>query len=290
MARKKIETKKAESKDHLDPSKDEFVQKSMSFLDWAVERRKPIGALLFTGLAIWVGIIVYNHFNEEKIQDASKVLSEGLAVTIAPVAGDEGAVSPDEDVLTYKTKADRAKEAVKRLDKAIEKTKQTPVAAAARLAKAGALVEEGKLEEAIKLYTECADDPALAVFKESVQAALALAYESVGKDDDAQKTWQKLADQSHGRVKLWAKLGVAGVLQRKGESLDKAETILKGVLDEVIAGGQPDRNDYLLVQARQTLLAINPDADVPEIPAGINPMILQQLMQAQQAGGAGAGQ
>ncbi|MBN2718250.1 MAG: hypothetical protein JXX14_20565 [Deltaproteobacteria bacterium] len=286
MARKKIENKTQENKDHLDPSKDEFVQRSMSFLDWAVERRKAVGLLLGTALAAWVGVIVYNHLTEQKIQDASKLLADGLEVSLAPIAGDDDSAPLDEDVMSYKSKDDRAKEAVKRLDKAIQDTAKTPVASAARLAKAAALIDEGRQEEAIKIYQECAQDPNLKVFKESVLAALAQAYESIGKNDDAQKTYQQLADESIGRINLWAKVGVATVLKRKGEDLEKAETMLKGVLDEIVAEGEPDSNDYLLVQAREIMLAINPDAAVPEIPAGINPMILQQLMQAQQAGGA----
>ena len=285
MTRKKIENKKVENKDHLDPSKDEFVQRSMSFLDWAVERRKPIGLLLGAGLAAWIGVIVYDYMTEEKIEDASKLLADGLEVMMAPVSGEDDMAPADADVLTYKSAEDRAKEAVKRLDEAIKKTAHTPVASAAKLAKASALVDEGKLEEAVTLYKTCAEDPSLQVFKESILAALAQAYESLGKNDEAQKTYQQLANESTGRITLWAKVGIASVLKRKGEDLDKAETLLKGVLDDIVAEGQPDSNDYLLVQARQTMLEINPDAKVPEIPAGINPMILQQLMQAQQAGG-----
>lgn len=286
MARKKIEKKDENKKDNLDPSQDEFVQKSMSALDWAVERRKVIGVLLGTGLAVWVGILVYNHVIESKIQSASKVLAEGLDVVVAPVISGDDAAGGDADVLSYKSREDRAKEAVKRLDKAIAETAHTPVASAARLAKAASLMEEGKHEAAIQLYKECEKDKNLAVFKESILSALAVAYETVGKLDDAQKTYQQLADESSGRIALWAKLGVASVLHRKGEELDKAETMLQSVVDEVVASAEPDKNDYLLVQATERLLAINPDANVPEIPAGINPMILQQLMQAQQAGGA----
>ncbi|MBN2528714.1 MAG: tetratricopeptide repeat protein [Deltaproteobacteria bacterium] len=286
MARKKIDKREESNKDNLDPSKDEFIQTSMSILDWAVERRKQIGVLLGTALAVWVGLIVYNHMTESKIQDASKVLAEGLEVTIAPVEANDDASAQNKDVLTYKTVEDRAAEAVKKLDKAIRETAQTPVASAAKLAKAAALVEEGKNDEAIRLYKECLNDSSLSVFKESMLSALAVAYEAVGNDDEAQKTYQQLADSSSGRIAMWARLGIAAILHRKGEELDKAETMLKAIVEHISENGEPDRNDYLLVQARDTLLAINPEADVPEIPAGINPMILQQLLQAQQAGGA----
>ncbi|MBN2341047.1 MAG: hypothetical protein JXX29_15330 [Deltaproteobacteria bacterium] len=286
MGRKKIVKKDSSDKrDDLDPSKDEFVQKSMSFLDWVVERRKQVGLLLGTVLVVWVGVIVYNHVTEQKIQDASAVLSEGLEATIAPIAGADVTDAQGEE-LTYASREARAKEAVSRLDKAIKETQGTPVASVAKLAKAAALVDEGKLDEGIALYKQCLNDKSLEVFKESILAALAAALESKGNDEEAQKTYQQLAESSTGRIAMWARLGIASILHRRGEELEKAETMLKSIVDEVVASSEPSKNDYLLVQARTQLLAINPDADVPEIPEGINPMILQQLMQAQQAGGA----
>lgn len=287
MGRKKIEIKDTTSKkDDLDPSKDEFVQKSMSFLDWAVERRKQIGVIFGLILVGWVGFIIYGDMKESKIQDASKILADGLEASIAPVVTDVPAGDIDDKVLTFSSEEKRAKEAISRLDKAVKQTAGTPVAAAAKLAKASALAESGDVGGAIKLYQDCLKDSSLIVFKESILSALALAYENNGDDDQAQKTYQQLLDSSTGRISLWAKLGIASIFHRKGEELKKAENLLQGIVDEISATTQISNTDYLFVTARTHLLALNPQAKVQDAPAGINPQLLQQLMQGQQAGGA----
>ena len=60
MARKKIrQTDKPKRKDELDPAKDEFITKSISALDWAYERRRPIALVLGLALvAAIAGIII----------------------------------------------------------------------------------------------------------------------------------------------------------------------------------------------------------------------------------------
>ena len=84
MARKVITNKKSR-KDDLDPNKDEFIERSMSFLDWAVERRKQIGALLLVALVAAIAGIAFNHYSESKAEEQSAAVEDELAAIVAPV-------------------------------------------------------------------------------------------------------------------------------------------------------------------------------------------------------------
>ncbi len=286
MARLKI-SKKEDRKDNLDPTKDEFVMRSMSFLDWAVERRRQIGVLLGLGLAAWIGVIVFNHVRDTHSEKVSGLLAEGLDASFAPVitaSWEEAGLSAPQDeksALTFGTRDARARETIKRFDRVIAEAGNSPLASVSSFIKAGALMDQGRAKDAVALYEACLKDDALSFMADSIRMALAVALEAAGRGDEAIRQYEMLSAGS-GRTALWARFNAVRLRMDAGKDTAGAEKSLTEIVKSIASAGEPDRNDYLFVQARARLLAINPDADVPELPSGLNPQILQQLLSARQ--------
>jgi hypothetical protein len=116
--------------------------------------------------------------------------------------------------------------------------------------------------------------------------------EAAGKIDEARARFETLMAESQGEAKKMATYQAARMAQLKGDSAAAAK-LLKQVMDMYKGDVKPSRLDMLFVQARTRLLLLDPKAEVPDLPAGgmgafegIDPRILEQLMQAR--GGAGA--
>lgn len=291
MTRKKIVNKAKITKDDLDPSKDEFVTKSMSFLDWAVERRKQIGVLLGIALVASVAGIVIVNKKEADAAKASQSLALGLDASIAPIieTSDEDGVpaQTNDDFLSFENTGARTTETLKLLDEAIAKNKDNPISKYAELVKASALFEKGETDNAISLYEAflaSQSSPQIGWLTQNALEGLAVALESAGKLDVAKEKYKKLAEISTGRMALWAKYNEARIAQKKGEDMDGVIAALKDVVTQISEEGEGSGYDYLFVEARSRLLSLDPEADVPEMPSQISPELLQQLMRAQQAG------
>jgi len=294
VARKKITAKKSR-KDDLDPSKDEFIEKSMTILDWAVERRKQIGVLLLVALVAAIAGIAFSNYRQAKAADSSALLDEGLAALVAPVItvpeGEE--VPPKEEMLYFESEEAKANEILRAFEKADEEGKGTFAGKAAILAEAGASLELGKTDDAIAKYEEFLSgiDEDVSWLEPNAREGLGHAYEAAGKLDEAAETFAEMAEKSEGRIALMARYNEARVAEKKGER-NKAGELLSGILDELREEGDLNRLDFLFLQARERMLHINPQADVPSIPGGgmngFDPQLLQQLIQAQQASGGAA--
>jgi tetratricopeptide (TPR) repeat protein len=300
VARKKI-VQKTRRKDELDPTKDQFVSKSISFLDWAVERRRQILLLLGVALVAAVAAILVNRAIESRRAEASALLGDALDAHLAPlVPPQEGEVPPpaDEDEdrdLTYETSGARATESLKKFEIAIEDQGESSLGMMALLGAAAAHVDLGETDEAIAKYEQflkgAADEhPWL---RPNALEGLGQALEKAGKLDEARARYRELADSSEGRTRLVARYDEARIAELQGD-VDAAKTMLAEIIAEVTEGGEYDRLDFLFVEAGERLKALDPEADVPALPGGglggldgIDPAVLQQLMQAQQAAGGG---
>ena len=292
MARKKI-GKKEKHQVELDPSKDEFIETSMSFIDWLAERRKVVGLILGLGLIVWIVVLVAGHINSTKEEESSLLLASGLEALYAPVVKDDKkpVSGLKKDVLRFKSKDARYKEAALRFDKAISDSSTDSGKAIARYLKAGTLVASGDFEGAVKLYKQCTDNKNLSFLKNTIRMETGTALEALGKNDEAKKEYEAVISEAgqNSRISLWARYNIARILDGQSDDKSKklAENQLQNVVNDLVAKSDPDKNDYLLVQARARLLNINPDAKVPELPSGLDPQLLRQLLQAQQgAGGA----
>jgi tetratricopeptide (TPR) repeat protein len=301
VARKKI-TQKTRRKDELDPTKDQFVTKSISFLDWAIERRRQI--LVFFGAAIVFSVagILINRWIESKRAEASALLGEALDAHLAPlVPPQEGEVPPpedegEEDELIYESAGARATESLTRFEAAIEDQGSSPVGLMALLGAAAAHLDLGENDKAIEKYERFLQEGATDApwLEPNALEGLGHALERAGKLDEARARYKELADGSEGRTKLVARYDEARIAERQGDE-DAAKKMLEEIVGEITEGGEYDRLDFLFIEAGERLKALDPDADVPSLPGGgfgglegLDPAMLQQLMQAQQAAGGGA--
>lgn len=298
MARKKIVTKKSQ-KDDLDPTKDQFVTRSISVLDWLVDRRRQIGLLLVVALIAAIAGIVIDRLMQSRNEDASALLGKGLEAATAevvPPRDDEIPAEEDEgERLTFETRGARATEALKRFDETVKEQGTSVVGRLAELGIADAHFDLGEYDEAIAAYqaflADAKDD--VAWLRVNATEGLGHALEAAGKLDEARAKFKELADQETGRVALLARYEearIANQLEDKNAATELLKEVMKGIVDDT--ENSYDRLDYLFVQASDLLLTLDPEADVPSLPGGgfgglegIDPALLQQLIRAQQGAG-----
>jgi hypothetical protein len=295
LARKKIK-EKTNRKDDLDPRKDNFIEKSMTAFDWAMNRRRQIGVALGVALLAAVAGIVVSRALESRRAEASAALDGALAAALAPVVrlGDDPELPMEVDEgqpLTFETAAARATETVKRVAGLQEVQGGTAIGAAARLLEAGARLDSGEHEAAIAAYEAFLDEAGsdLDWLRPNAVEGLGLALEAAGRMEDSRSRFQELARTATGRTVLDAKYNEARLARSLGDNTAAAE-LLREVISGIV-GGEYDRLDYLFIQAGNLLRAVDPEAHVPSLPGGgmggFDPAMLEQLMRAQQAAGGG---
>jgi tetratricopeptide (TPR) repeat protein len=290
VSQRKIKSTEKRSQE-LDPSQDGFISKTTSILDWAYERRRPIGLLIAVALVGSVsGILVHGCF-EEQAAKASALMAEGLEASTASVvpADEETAELPKEDdrQLTFDSKKARATETLKRWKKVVAGA-DADIQIAGEIGVATAHFELGEHDKAIQAYEKLLSKKgsALELLRPAAIEGLGYALEAAGKIDEAKARFDKLMAESSGEAKKMATYQAARMAQLKGDKAT-ATKLLKEVVDTYKGDNKPSRLDTLFVQARTRLLALDPTAEVPDLPAGgmgafegMDPRILQQLMQA----------
>jgi len=290
VTRKKIVIKETERKDDLDPSKDEFVVNSMSFLDWAVERRRQIGVILATILVAAVAGILYSNYRERVASESTAMLGTQLDAWTAPIlrSADESGVPTEKnpELLSFESREARATESLARVQKSITADGSDQNSQMVGIVKASALFDKGDFAGAAAGFQAFLDSSGSRGSWLEVNAleGLVSALSAAGKKDEAIKVAARLKSASQGRVSVWAQLEQARNEMLAGKTQDAA-TRLREIMKNLTSEGEPDALDYLFVEARAMLLALDPTAQVPDLPTGISPEILQQLLQARAAGG-----
>lgn len=298
MSRTKI--KKTDSsknrKDDLDPNNDEFIQTTRSALDWAYERRRLLGLLIAVALIASVGGIVAKRMIHAASAEASQVFGEALKTSIAPIVSREAEEIPpkeESEVMTFESIEARATEALKGYEKTIAEKGDTKVGTLAIAGKADALFKLGRYDDAIKAYEEflSKDLPSEASMPLRAMAieGLGNAYEAAGKTDEAKAKFEELAGKESEVAARMARYHLARIAEAKGQE-EEAKKLYAEVIEQSKEQGRVSKLDYVFAQARESLLAMDPEADVPPMPSGggfdnIDPALLQQLMSQQQAGG-----
>ncbi len=290
MARRKISaTDKPNRKAELDPANDQFVDKTMSLLDWAYERRRPIIALFGAALIAAIAGIVVHMMLEGAKEDASASLASGLEAATAPIVppsegGDSVPAANKDDAVTFETLQARATATLKQFDETIGRN-DAATKTFAELGKAAAHYDLGEYDAATAGYEKIlgSAEAKLPWVKHTATEGLALSLEASGKADEALKKFESLMGES-GPVANAARYHAGRISAEKGDK-ERAEELLTEVLDSYTESGKASRFDYVFVQAREYLLALNPQADVPEIPGSglenLDPRLLRQLLQSQ---------
>lgn len=298
MAQKKIKrTDNDNRKDNLDPDKDQFVTQTMSVMDWAYERRRVIAVALVVALLAAVAGIVVDGMVEKSRTDESGVLANGLSAAVAPVIPADDDVTPppadDEEVLTFDSARARATEALSKFKTAAENTEDSSQLIA-KLGTATAHLDLGDYEKAIAAYKEflAAKDPAVDLMRPAAVEGLGYALLAAGKADEALKQFESLSQSETGTAANMARYQAARVALEK-QDREKATKLLKEVIDTYTKESNFGRLDYLFVRAREQLLALDPGADIPNLPTGMggfdfnnmDPRLLEQLRRANLGGG-----
>lgn len=296
MAQRKIKgTDKESRKDELDPSRDEFIARTMTLVDWAYERRRLIALALGTALVASVIGILVNHLRHKGRADESAVLAKGLTAASTPILGKDDEAKKAKDRLLFDDRAARSKESLKRFQAAAEQT-GSAVEQVARLGEAVAHLDLEEYDKAILLFEKFLADAgsSLDFLKPNAIEDLGYALEGAGKPADATARFEKLlaAEQAGtGAVASMAKYHLARLCETK--DMAKAAKLYKEIVDTFADAGKTGRDSYLFLRARERLIAVDPTAQVPDLPArglngleGLDPEVLRQLMEAQAAGGA----
>ena len=292
--------KQSGTKDDLDPTKDEFITKTTSVFDWAYEHRRPLGLLMVLALIGAVAGIIIDRVMESKRAEESALVSAGLAATFGRIKSDDAddaASKKDEDaeddVLTFDSAQARAKEALNRWTHLVEEG-DPRYKSIGELEEASSLLDLGENEKALAAFRAfmAGAGNAPSWLKAQASEGLGYALEALGKLDEAKASFQKWMDQSEGPTKVIATYHTARLAQKEGDA-ETAKKLFKEVLDAYKDANAPGRYDVIFVQARTRLLTLDPSADVPPMPAGdmgafdgIDPRILQQMMQSKSGSGA----
>ncbi len=297
MSSRKIKKSDTEKKDELDPTKDEFITTTASAFDWAYDHRRLLGLLIVLALLAAVGGIIGSRIMERRRAEESSLVSLGLEASFARVKPAEGedpaAEEADPDALVFDDAKARAEEALKRWTQVVEGG-EPRFRSLGELEKAATLMDLGKYAEAVKAYEAflSAGAKGPAWLKAQASEGLGLALEAEGKIDEAEKAFAEWMSESDGDTKTLAAYHAARLAQKKGDK-DAAVKRYKEVMAAYKDTAAPSRYDVVFVQARTRLLTLDPSAEVPALPAGgmdafegMDPRILQQLMQAQSGAGA----
>ena len=295
MSSRKIKKNDGSKKDDLDPTNDEFISKTTSVFDWAYEHRRPLGLLIAVALIASVGGIIFAKVMEKRRAEESSLVSKGLDAAFAPLKGSAEAMTEEDDdasnELTFDSVQARAEESLKRWTELVENG-DPRFKSLGELEKAATLMDLGKYDDAVSSYEAFLKDGAKVPEWLASQAmeGLGLALEAAGKVDEAKTQFEKWRNESDGPSKTLAAYHAARLAQEKGDK-EEAVKLFKEVMDAYKEGNAPGRYDVMFVQARTRLLSLDPKAEVPDLPAGgmgglegMDPRILQQLMQAQQSG------
>ncbi len=302
MARKKIKSKeKPNRKDDLDPDKDQFVTNTMSTLDWAYDRRRPIALALGVALLAAVAAIAVNTALESSKAEESRFLGEGFSAALAPVipTDEESPTLPPgddkDDTLTFETARARATDALKKFEDAAKQT-DSSLNRISQLGIAASHLDLGEYDKAITTYEKvlASNDASLAWLRSTAVEGLCYALEAAGKLDEARTRLKTLQQTEKGIGANMARYHEARMAVKTNDK-EAAKKLLQELMDTYSETQRISRLDYIFVQARESLLAIDPEAKVPNLPKGgmggldlnnIDPKILEQLIRARQGGGA----
>jgi tetratricopeptide (TPR) repeat protein len=211
---------------------DKFRDTAGKIFDRLGDRLEGQGRTILYGLAalVLLGVLVglYVKWNGRKADEARRALGRAIAIAIAPVA--TASPAPGAPAPTYSNEQERAQNAIAEFEKVAVKygdpyktearyfigtnllyvdrekainvlgeVSNSSVAEAATLAKyalAQAKEEDGKYEEAAKLYSELAAQNSSVVTAEIANLQLALVYEKQGKKTEAADVLFNIVDAS----------------------------------------------------------------------------------------------
>jgi len=221
----------------------------------------------------------------------SAELADGLETIVAPVLPADEMPPKEQAIVAFESAKERATNALKFFESVKDPSEN--IALITELGKAAALFDLGEYDKAIQSYEKvlASKDSTFSFIRPAVENAMALTLVASGKNDDASKKYSELVNGDSNVATNMARYQAARLASKKGDQ-EEAKKLLGEILAKYKEERTGSRLDFVFVQARALMLAINPEADVPPLSSSgggfnnIDPEILRQLMQQQRRGGA----
>jgi tetratricopeptide (TPR) repeat protein len=240
---------------------------------WIKNHFNVVQWVIVLGIAGWIGFQIYSWRSDKTAVKVSGLLSEAVAAELGRTG------SPDEEGQAdargsidarrvFATNEDRLKEAREAYEKVSAEHPGTPGANLAKLGLAGVLFDQGKYDEAAKLYQEVASSDLGKLDPESKGNALeglGLCLEAKGDRDGALKRYAELENADIPGFRDVALYNQARILHAKGDDAGAKER-LKKILDKAKKDKEAqsaDNQSYVTESARALLTRIDPSA-VPQ--------------------------
>jgi tetratricopeptide (TPR) repeat protein len=226
--------------------------------------------LIVGGVAAWIGWQIYSWRSDKTAAKASDALSEAVNADLGRV----GATEDDAEGRTIDSRRSFASEeeqltaAKAAYEKVVAERPSAAAAGMAELGLAGVLYDQGKYDEAKKLFDQAATGDLAKLDPEARARAVegsGLSLEGKGDQDGALKRFGELENLDVPGFRELALFHQARLLHRKGDN-DGAKERLKKVVEKL--GKEKDStaldsHGYLLDSARSLLERIDPKAVPP---------------------------
>jgi hypothetical protein len=238
-------------KQNQNKQQDEFVGFWDKLFTKAAPYANAIGIMTLTAIVIVGAVWGVTYYLEHKSQAATEAFGRAVKIYEADLVTDENPVKSEEENPTprFKTDKERAAATLAELDTFDKKFGRSATAREARLFRAGVLFDQGRFDDAGKLYGELVDDKGAAPMTLLAKEGLGLVDEQLGKLDDALKVYRELEPQGKSGDffrdrALWDE---ARVLQKKGDK-KQAAAKLKELTEKMPTSPLKDEAQNLMAQ------------------------------------------
>ena len=228
---------------------DEFV----GFWDKLFTRAAPyanaIGITALTAVVIIGAVWGVTSYLEHKSQAATESFGRAVKIYEADLLTDDMPAKTDEEnpIPRFKTEKERAQATLAELDNFDKKYGGSATAREANLFRAGVLFDQGRFDEAGKLYDKVLDGKGATPMALLAREGRGLVDEQQGRLDDALKQYRELEPKTGDFFRDRALWDQARVLQKKGDKTGAAAK-LKELVEKVPTSPLKDEAQNLTAQ------------------------------------------
>jgi predicted negative regulator of RcsB-dependent stress response len=228
---------------------DEFVGFWDKLFHKAAPYANAIGITALTAVVLIGAVWGVTAYLEHKSQAATEAFGRAVKIYEADLSSDESPVKSDEEnpIPRFKTAKERADATLAELDGFDQKYGHSSTAREAQLFRAGVLFDQGRLDEAGRIYTHLVSEAGVPPLSVLAKEGLGLVDEQQGKLDDALKLYRELEPKTGDFFRDRALWDQARVLQKKGDKAGAAAK-LKELTEKTPTSPLKDEAQNLMAQ------------------------------------------